>query len=155
MDSGVQQIISSMASKGLRITEQRRSLAKLFAETHGYVTAKDVYEVLEAKHGGLSFDTVYRNLRLLQELGLLEQFHFEDGVKFRMGCFAHQHHHHHLICLSCDQIYPLDFCPMQFVPEMPSHFRIMKHKFEIYGYCEACAAGKIAMPPNLVGSSHL
>jgi Fur family zinc uptake transcriptional regulator len=100
-----------------------------------------VNEGLEAKHSGLSFDTVYRNLRVLDDLGVLEQFHFEDGIKFRIGCFTnnHNHHHHHLICLSCDHIYPLEFCPMPYVAELPHHFRIVKHKFDIYGYCNQCA----------------
>jgi Fur family zinc uptake transcriptional regulator len=133
----IKQIIQSMAGKGLRITEQRRSLAKLFAEAPGYLTPKEVYDNLEAKHGGLSFDTVYRNLRILDDIGVLEQFH-EDGVKFRMGCFSHDHHHHHLICLSCDQIYPLDFCPMSFIGDIPDQFKVVKHKFEIYGYCLSC-----------------
>lgn len=139
VENKIQQIILSMTSKGLRVTEQRRSLARIFAESSGYLTPKEVYEGLETKHGGLSFDTVYRNLRLLHEMDVLEQFHFEDGVKFRIGCFSHRHHHHHLICLSCDQIYPLDFCPMKFVEDVPNQFKVVKHKFEIYGYCVTCS----------------
>jgi Fur family zinc uptake transcriptional regulator len=135
----IKQIIHSMASNGLRITEQRKSLAKLFAEAPGYVSPKEVYDCLEAKYKGLSFDTVYRNLRILFDMGVLEQFHTEDGVKFRMGCYSHDHHHHHLICLSCDQIYPLEFCPMNFVGAIPDQFKVVKHKFEIYGYCFMCS----------------
>jgi Fur family zinc uptake transcriptional regulator len=137
-ENKINQIVQSMVSNGLRITEQRKSLAKLFAEAPGYLTPKEVYDSLEIKHGGLSFDTVYRNLRILQQMGVLEQFHTEDGLKFRMGCYVHDHHHH-LICLSCDQIYPLDFCPMSFLGDMPSHFKVIKHKFEIYGYCFMCS----------------
>lgn len=136
----VERILHTMARKGLRITEQRRTMAKLFAEAPGYLTAKEVYENLEAKHSGLSFGTVYRNLRLLEGLDLLEQFHFEEGAKYRLGCFArnHTHHHHHLICLSCDRIDPLDFCPMPYIQGLPDSFQVVKHKFDIYGYCRHC-----------------
>jgi Fur family transcriptional regulator, zinc uptake regulator len=138
-DNKIKQIIHSMVSNGLRVTEQRKSLAKLFAEASGYVSPKEVYDSLEAKYKGLSFDTVYRNLRVLFDMGVLEQFHTEDGVKFRMGCYSHDQHHHHLICLNCDQIYPLDFCPMNFIGDIPDQFKVVKHKFEIYGYCFVCA----------------
>jgi Fur family zinc uptake transcriptional regulator len=138
MDLGMERMVQVMSNHGLRVTEQRRTLARLFAEASGFLSAKEVYVGLEEKHSGLSFDTVYRNLRLLQELGVLEQFHFEDGMKFRVGCFGHKHHHHHLICLSCDQIYPLEFCPMDHIPNIPNHFKIVKHQFEVYGYCEDC-----------------
>ncbi len=139
VEHSMQVIIQSMVSKGLRITDQRRSLALLFTQAKGYLTAKDVYGYMETKHSGLSFDTVYRNLRLMQEIGVLEQFQFEEGVKFRLGCFSHgHHHHHHLICLSCDQIYPLDFCPMNHVSDIPNQFKVVKHKFEIFGYCQTC-----------------
>ena len=39
-----QEILDRMSEKGLRITDQRRTLAKLFAETDGYLSPKDVYE---------------------------------------------------------------------------------------------------------------
>src|SRR5437660_888372 len=97
VENKIKQIIHSMASNGLRITEQRKSLAKLFAEAPGYLSPKEVYDCLEAKYKGLSFDTVYRNLRILYDMGVLEQFQTEDGVKFRMGCYSNDHHHHHLI----------------------------------------------------------
>jgi Fur family zinc uptake transcriptional regulator len=138
IDRGVERTIQVMSNHGLRITGQRRTLARLFAEASGFLSAKEVYQSLEMKHHGLSFDTVYRNLRLLQELGVLEQFNFEDGMKFRLGCYGHKHHHHHLICMSCDHIYPLDYCPMEHLTNLPAHFQVVKHQFEIYGYCEEC-----------------
>lgn len=132
-----EEIIQELAGQGLRITDQRRTLAKLFAETEGYLMAKDVYEVMGKQYSGLSFDTVYRNLRLMHDLGVLEQFVFEDGVKFRVHC-ADFMHHHHLICLHCDKTFPISYCPMIDAAELPTQFEVVKHKFEIYGYCKDC-----------------
>lgn len=78
-----EQILEVMSGQGLRITDQRKTLAKLFGENKGYLSAKDVYEHMGRKYSGLSFDTVYRNLRVMEELGVLEQIVFEDGVKFK------------------------------------------------------------------------
>lgn len=131
------EIVQAMVDKGMRITDQRRTLADMFSGTDGYLTAKAVYEQMAQKYSGLSFDTVYRNLRLMHEMGVLEQFVFEDGVKFRARCNEH-HHHHHLICMNCEKTYPFVFCPMDRVAEVPNDFQVVKHKFEIYGYCKDC-----------------
>lgn len=134
----VEDIVRTMSERGLRITEQRKSMVRLFVEDGGYLTPKDVYDRMETSYPGLSFDTVYRNLRLMQELGVLEQFVFEDGVKFRLHCLDGGGHHHHLICLECAKTIPIDYCPMEEVPELPEDFRVVRHKFELFGYCEDC-----------------
>jgi Fur family zinc uptake transcriptional regulator len=132
----VQQIIHEMAKKGWRITEQRKHLATLFAQAEGYLSPKDVYEFMRQKYPGVSFDTVYRNLRLLSEMGVLEQFYFNDGLKFRARCLAH--HHHHLICISCEKTMTFEFCPMEQMSGLPDDFSVLHHRFEIYGYCSEC-----------------
>lgn len=130
-------ILQAMAGQGLRITEQRRSLAKLFAEAEGYLTPKEIYDGMERQYPGLSFDTVYRNLRVMQELGVVEQIMFEDGVRFKVHCGGHEHHHH-LICLACERTIPLKYCPMPEIADLPDSFRVVRHKFEIFGYCGDC-----------------
>jgi Fur family transcriptional regulator, zinc uptake regulator len=134
-----EQIIQLMSEQGLRITEQRRTLAELFAGTEGYLTPKDVYEHMAQRYSGLSFDTVYRNLRILHEMNVLEQFVFEDGIKFRAHC-QEAHHHHHVICLQCGGTVPFIFCPMEGISGIPQGFKVVRHKFEVYGYCEACGS---------------
>ncbi len=130
-------IISAMAAQGLRITEQRKSLAKLFAEADGYLAPKDVYAQMEKLYSGLSFDTVYRNLRVLHEMDVLEQVVFEDGLRFKAHCGGHAHHHH-LICLTCERTIPVDYCPMPQLADIPDHFQVVRHKFEVFGYCQDC-----------------
>ncbi|MET3850169.1 MULTISPECIES: Fur family transcriptional regulator [unclassified Paenibacillus] len=131
-----EKIIDAMSEQGLRITDQRKTLAKLFGEHSGYLSAKDVYEFMGKKYSGLSFDTVYRNLRVMQELGVLEQIVFEDGVKFKASC-SEDHHHHHMICLQCEKTYPISFCPVS-MADTPDEFQVVKHKFEVFGYCKDC-----------------
>lgn len=131
-----EQITKIMSNQGLRITDQRKTLAKLFAESSGYLTPKDVYDYMGKHYSGLSFDTVYRNLRVMQQLGVLEQVVFEDGVKFKVHC-AEPHHHHHMICLQCEKTYPITFCPMP-LTDVPDEFEVVKHKFEVFGYCKDC-----------------
>jgi Fur family zinc uptake transcriptional regulator len=133
----VKQIIQAMTTKGWRITEQRKSMATLFADADGYLSPKDVYEHLRVQYPGVSFDTVYRNLRLLSEMGVLEQFYFNEGLKFRASCL--KHHHHHLICVSCEKTLTFDYCPMNFISALPGNFDILNHRFEVFGTCPECA----------------
>ena len=73
----------------------------------------------------MSFDTVYRNLRLLSEMGALEQFYFmEGGLKFRASCL--DHHHHHLICINCEKTLTFEYCPMEQKLDLPGNFKIMQ-----------------------------
>lgn len=138
----MEEIVGRMSSRGLRVTDQRKTLAKLFADSPGYLSPKDVYEYMGKSYSGLSFDTVYRNLRVMEELGVLEQVMFEDGVKFKLHC-REEHHHHHMICLQCGHTYPITFCPME-QTAVPEEFRVVKHKFEVFGYCKDCAQDETA-----------
>lgn len=131
-----EEIVNQLAAQGLRITDQRRTLAKLFVETPGYIAPKEVYDYMGKSYSGLSFDTVYRNLRIMEELGVLEQVVFEDGVKFKLHCREHDHHHH-LICLQCGKTYPIKHCPMD-QTLIPGQFKVIRHKFEVFGYCGDC-----------------
>jgi len=133
---GTEWIVRRMSDSGLRITEQRRTLAKLFSDASGYLTPKDVYDHMQRLYPGLSFDTVYRNLRVMLDLDIVEQFVFEEGVKFKLSC-EEPHHHHHMICLQCDKTLPIRSCPMPDTP-LPGGFRVVRHKFEVYGYCPDC-----------------
>jgi Fur family zinc uptake transcriptional regulator len=133
----VNQMIDLMSRNGWRVTEQRRKLAEIFAKTDGYLSPKDVYAQMTVLYPGLSFDTVYRNLRLLSEMGALEQFYFmEGGLKFRASCLSH--HHHHLICTNCEKTLTFDYCPMDQLLIVPGSFKILNHRFEVYGLCGEC-----------------
>lgn len=134
----VQDILRAMSAQGWRITDQRKTLAALFAESSGYLSPKDVYDHMRQKYPGVSFDTIYRNLRLLSEMGVLEQFYLNDGLKFRARCRTR--HHHHMICLQCEKTITFEFCPMSHMDHLPSDFRVMNHRFEIFGYCGSCAS---------------
>ncbi|TXK74686.1 Fur family transcriptional regulator [Paenibacillus sp. N3.4] len=135
----VEEMIAIMSRNGWRITEQRRTLAEIFAKSDGYLSPKYVYDQMTVSYPSVSFDTVYRNLRLLSDMGALEQFYFmEGGLKFRNTCL--HHHHHHLICTHCEKTLTFDYCPMETSLQLPGHFKITNHRFEVYGICEECQA---------------
>ncbi|WP_400163706.1 Fur family transcriptional regulator [Brevibacillus sp. TJ4] len=135
--SPVNKMLDAMSRQGFRITDQRRTLAHIFLEDGGYLSPKDVYEKLSKFYPSVSLDTVYRNLRTLSDIGILEQFYFMDGgLKFK-ACSLN-HHHHHLICMNCEKTVSFDYCPMDHLGGIPDDFKVINHRFEVYGLCESC-----------------
>ncbi len=137
----LRELVKKMSNHGWRVTDQRKSLAELFLRTKTYLTPREVYDCMETLYPGLSFDTVYRNLRLMAEIGIIEQASLDDTVKFKLHCDEH-HHHHHLICLKCEKTFSFVFCPMDYVEHLPVDFTVMSHRFEVYGMCKSCEPGK-------------
>ncbi len=134
-----QEMLAAMARSGWRITDQRKTLAHIFASNEGYLSPKDVYDEMSRIYPSVSFETVYRNLRMLSEMGVLEQFYFMDGgLKFKGSCI--DHHHHHLICVNCEKTLTFEYCPMEQQLQLPGDYQILNHRFEVYGICETCQA---------------
>ncbi|AQX53725.1 transcriptional repressor [Priestia flexa] len=129
--------INLLKDEGYKHTGKREEMLTLFSKTDKYLTAKDVLEHMRLDYPGLSFDTIYRNLSLFADLGILEMTELSSEKHFRFKC-ATKHHHHHFICLECGKTKEIDACPMKYVNEDLKGFDVTGHKFEIYGKCTDC-----------------
>lgn len=94
---------SSLHQRGQRLTPQRRQVLELF-ERMGeglHLSAEEVHRQLGLGDGRVSLATVYRSLRLLSSLGLLQELELPDGGRrFELASDAHPRHHH-LVCVRC------------------------------------------------------
>ncbi|MFS0674322.1 Fur family transcriptional regulator [Ornithinibacillus sp. 179-J 7C1 HS] len=131
-----QEAIELLKKKGYKTTGKRKDILTFFENADGYRTAKDLIQHLEETYEGISFDTIYRNLHLYNEVGILEVTELNGEKHFRMNCTSH--HHHHFICKDCGKTKEIEVCPMEEVKRSLSNYEIEDHKFEIYGLCPSC-----------------
>ncbi|WAA10402.1 Fur family transcriptional regulator [Fervidibacillus albus] len=122
---------------GYKYTGKRVDMLEYLEHSDRYVTAKEILEELKTDYPNISFDTIYRNLSLFTDLGILEMTELSGEKHFRFRC-ANNHHHHHFICLECGKTKEIDTCPMGEVQKELDGYFISDHKFEIYGYCKTC-----------------
>ncbi|MGF7156528.1 Fur family transcriptional regulator [Novosphingobium gossypii] len=122
------------AERGLRITEQRRVIAKVLSESTDHPDVEKLHERATAIDPGISIATVYRTVRLFEEAGILDRHDFGDG-RARYEA-APEAHHDHMIDVESGQV-------VEFVdPELESlqrqiaerlGFRLVDHRMELFG----------------------
>lgn len=133
----VDQALDLLKTEGYKYTGKREEMIRIFAKEKRYMSAKDLLDLMKDEYPNLSFDTVYRNLSLFSDLGILEETELNGERKYRFQC-SEMSHHHHLICLRCGKTKHLKACPLDGMLGNPDDFTITGHKFEIYGYCNQC-----------------
>ena len=121
------------ADKGLRITEQRRIIARVLSESEDHPDVELVHKRAAAIDSGISIATVYRTVRLFEEAGILDRHDFRDG-RARYEA-APEAHHDHLIDVETGKV-------VEFVdPELESlqkqiaerlGYRLVDHRMELY-----------------------
>ena len=67
------------AERGLRITEQRRVIARVLSDADDHPDVESLYQRAAAIDPGISIATVYRTVRLFEEAGILDRHDFGDG----------------------------------------------------------------------------
>jgi len=133
-------MIEKIKKHGYKITLQRRLILEALSRAGKPQTAQEVYQYIIKKVPGIGFDTVYRNLVLLDELGIVNRLNFKTRFSTRFELFAGSHRHH-LVCLGCGKNIPIDYCPFneyKVEPAEREYFRVTGHVFEVYGYCREC-----------------
>ncbi len=87
--------------QGYRMTRQREVVLDELSKTRGHPKADEIYQMVRNKMPHISFGTVYRNLRLLKELGLVRELSF--GKNFSRYEAFHENHQH-FTCMSCGRV---------------------------------------------------
>ena len=121
-----------------RRSRQRERMLELLKSTEAHPTANWIYSKLRREFPDLSVGTVYRNIGILVEQGLISRIAF--GSTFdRLD--AKTTPHYHLICEKCGSIADLEVPPDNRLNALPGKslgFQVHRHEIEFYGFCSIC-----------------
>jgi Fur family ferric uptake transcriptional regulator len=129
-----------MTRKGLRSTEQRRTIIETFFDQSEHLTVDELLELVRAKDPRIGYATVYRTLKMLADSGIVVEHRFGDGYT-RFELADSEAHHDHLICLTCGKITEFEAPAIEELQDKVAArygFEVLEHKHELYGTCKEC-----------------
>lgn len=120
--------------KGLRITEQRRVIARVLSESTDHPDVEELHRRALAIDDGISIATVYRTVKLFEDAGILERHDFGDG-RARYEATSDEHHDH-LIDVESGEV--VEFFDQE-IEELKTAvarrlgYKLVDHRLELYG----------------------
>ena len=120
--------------RGLRMTDQRKVIAKVLSEANDHPDAEDLYSRASAIDPKISLATVYRTVRLFSESGIIETHDFRDG-RARYETTDDDHHDHLIDVTTGDVIEFVDdeIEQLQYKIAEKLGYELVDHRLELYG----------------------
>ena len=121
-----------------RNTNQREAILKILINTRSHPTADDIYDEVREKIPNISKGTVYRNLKVLQEMGQVRELNL-DGTKSRFEIAIASHYHFR--CVNCSRVLDLDVpihTELDRKVAEQTGLSISYHQLEFRGLCHDC-----------------
>lgn len=122
------------SERGLRITEQRRTIARVLSDSHDHPDVEELYRRAAGLDSRISIATVYRTVRLFEEAGILERHDFRDG-RSRYEAVPDEHHDH-LIDVSTGRVIEFHDAELEALQAQIAEklgYRLVDHRMELYG----------------------
>lgn len=134
----LQDALHSLKNTKIRMTPQRHAILEFLFSARAHPTADDIYKALEKKFPNMSVATVYNNLRVFKEVGLVRELTYGDSSS-RFD--SNTSDHYHVICEDCGKIVDFHYPGLDEVETLAEHvtgFKVTEHRMEIYGCCPEC-----------------
>lgn len=136
---------------GLAFTFQRQVIFEAVIDSHTHPTPEAIYEQVRQRIPSISLATVYKNVKMFLDSGVLKQVTLHHGS---LRLESNLTPHHHLVCSSCKAIFDIEEAavdPIQLPKtELPAGFAVKQCRVEFVGLCKSCQA---ARPQELQASS--
>jgi Fur family transcriptional regulator, ferric uptake regulator len=127
-------IIERCEAKGLRLTEQRRTIAHVLESSDDHPDVEQLYGRASAADPRISLATVYRTVKLFEEAGIIEKLEFGDGRARYED--AERDHHDHLIDLHSGAVIEFVDEEIEALQEKIARklgYDLKGHRLELYG----------------------
>lgn len=122
------------AEKGLRITDQRKVIARVISDSEDHPDVETLHARAAAVDSRISIATVYRTVRLFEEAGILDRHDFGDG-RARYEAVP-ESHHDHLIDVETGRVIEFvdpELEALQKIIAEKLGYRLVDHRMELYG----------------------
>jgi Fur family ferric uptake transcriptional regulator len=127
-------IESLCVEKGMRMTDQRRVVARILSMAKDHPDVEELYRRAHEVDPHISIATVYRTVRLFEEAGIIARHDFRDGRSRYEE--TSDHHHDHLIDMKTGQVLEFIDSEIEALQEAIARrlgYRLVDHRLELYG----------------------
>ena len=128
------------AQHGLAVTHQRQVVFEAVVASHGHHSPEKIYAAVRRRIPSISLATVYNNLRLFVECGLLREVSPHTST---LRVDGNLKPHHHLVCSRCKVVQDIegDFINFKRLSRRaPRGFDLTQPLVEVFGLCRRCRA---------------
>jgi Fur family ferric uptake transcriptional regulator len=133
-EASLTRIEKACVDKGLRMTEQRRVIARVLSDALDHPDAEELYRRASAIDPHISIATVYRTVKLFEDAGILERHDFRDGRSRYEE--VQESHHDHLIDVHTGKVIEFRNEEIERLQRLIAEelgFELVDHRLELYG----------------------
>ena len=131
---------SFISQRGLRNTPEREEIIREIFSTHDHFDVDELYLRMREKGSKVSKASIYRNIPLIMECGLIKEVWHENGHMHYEHIYGHAHHCH-IRCIRCGKVIEFVEKQLRQIEKRLAEqydFEIVDHNLDIIGYCSEC-----------------
>jgi Fur family peroxide stress response transcriptional regulator len=135
----LEELIDKLRERDHRITPQRLAILKILILSDGHPSTEHIYGQIKEEFPTTSLATVYKTIAMLKEMNQVLELGFADDSNRYDGNKPYPHTH--LICVKCRDIIDPEVEDLEILPQQIAQragFRLVSHRFDIYGICPRC-----------------
>lgn len=124
----------------MRLTTQRQIILEELSKVTSHPTANEVYDMVRKRLPRIGLGTVYRNLELMAESGIILKLEV-GGTQKRFDATTDPHYH--IRCQQCGKVDDIDIPVHADINEIAaknSDYQVLGHHIEFTGICKTCSA---------------
>jgi len=129
---------SHLSSEKLKYTDQRWAIAKVILKSGGHLDAQEIVSIVKKSQPSIGAATVYRNIKVLCDAGLLELTHQTiDGRDVYE--LPDEDHHDHILCVDCGEVFEFNNSKiesLQVKVAKENSFKLTDHRHVIHASCD-------------------
>jgi len=124
--------------KSLKLTPQRIAVYEALQNTKSHPSAEMIYNSIRDRYPTMSLATVYKTLKTLVEVGLVQELNVGEG-NFRYDANAEPHPH--ITCTNCGKVDDINEVDLSYINDTVkdyTKYKILSSKVYFYGICPDC-----------------